>query len=107
MKGNYRTRDRLEIYLTPEGKVTGVWMYFAAFSELNAPDDVKVEDYGYAIEEKLRELYVDNYAGYAIQNVRRTQVERKAGLYAQISANFMQSGYKYSDFVEMFIEIMP
>lgn len=102
-KGEYSTMDRVEVHVDMDGGVTGVRMFYRAFPGLDAPDDVNIRDYSDAIEQYLRGLYGENYLSYTVQHVRWTTVEGKTGLYAQISVSRKDN----SDYVELFIEILP
>lgn len=109
MKGKYQTKDKIEIHVEPDGKITIIKPFFRGFIELNAPDDVSIENYSEDIDAALRGCYGDNYIRHEIQNTRWTQVDGKPGLFVQVGAFYRMPGSEYecADFVEMFIEILP
>ena len=111
-KGNILTKNKTSVMVSKEGEVYNLWMGCNADLGLdNVPDNISVDDYTKAFDERIREAYGEKLVKYEINrdSARLVNINGSPCIDVEIAVDFYEDGYSnpITDLVELAAVIKP
>lgn len=105
MIGNVMSDRIITMSVKQDGEVSSIWLKNAVEQNFDISDDLNFEDYALNIEQKLIEIYGNDFIDYEIHSTELTLFKGKPSIVYQLGIHYIEDGQEKSEARQIVCEI--